>query len=244
MQRRTTKKLIILSLFIFASSLVAVAQVSTHRLVRADSLFKTKRYVQAMEQYREIFAQHEYTPAMLLKMAFIQEGLQQTGEALYFLNLYYDATNDKTVVEKMEELAARKKLEGYEQTDMSRFLIFYNDYYWPIGWLLTASALLLLGVSFYTKRTQRMVWPSLGGMVIALALLIVHNTVGGKISRGIIASGNTYLMDGPSPGASVVSIVEGGHRVEVIGKKDVWVKIKWRGETVFVKETNLLPMNL
>ena len=42
---------------------------------------------------------------MLLKMAYIQEGLNHVGQALYYLNLYYLASKDKSVLGKMEELA-------------------------------------------------------------------------------------------------------------------------------------------
>ena len=48
----------------------------------------------------------------------------------------------------------------------------------------------------------------------------------------------------PSAGASVVAILTAGHRVEVVGKKDVWLKIRWDGETVYIKEGNILPISL
>src|SRR5688572_16230256 len=81
------------------------AQVSSHRLKTADSLFATKLYTQSFEHYEEILLQKQYTPAMLLKMAFIQEGLNHIGRALYYLNLYYLATKDKTTLDKIQELA-------------------------------------------------------------------------------------------------------------------------------------------
>ena len=244
MQRCVSKFLIILSLNIFCAGYSAFAQASTHRLSQADSLFKEKRYVQSLEQYQAIFDQKQYTPAMLLKMAYIEEGLHKTGEALYYLNLYYNVTNDKSVLEKMEELADKHNLAGYEQTDTGRFLNFYNDYHWPVGIALMTIALFLLSLSFYFKRKKIKIWPSLTGLAIILVLLVIHNTAGEKVSNGIIANTNTYIMDGPSPGATVVSVIESGHRVEVIGKKDVWIKILWKGETAYVKENNLLPLSL
>ena len=36
---------------------------------------------------------------------------------------------------------------------------------------------------------------------------------------GIVGSSNSYLMDGPSPGASVVEVVEEGHRWKLLAKK-------------------------
>src|SRR5688572_10488658 len=103
MQRRFLKILIIISASIFFFHQQGFGQVSSYRLRQADSLFLAKRYTQSMELYRSIFAQNEYTPAMLLKMAYIEDGLNQTGQALYYLDLYYHATRNKSVLEKMEE---------------------------------------------------------------------------------------------------------------------------------------------
>ncbi len=61
---------------------------------------------------------------------------------------------------------------------------------------------------------------------------------------GIIGNSNTFLMDGPSPGSSVVDIVEEGHRVEIVGKKDVWLQVLWNGEVAYVREGNMLPVRL
>jgi len=58
-------------------------------LTRADSLYATKQYTQAFERYEVLFAGGRYSPAMLLKMAYIQEGLGHLGESLYYINLYY-----------------------------------------------------------------------------------------------------------------------------------------------------------
>ena len=51
-------------------------------------------------------------------------------------------------------------------------------------------------------------------------------------------------MQGPSPGAPLVEIVNEGHRVEIIGKKDVWVEVLWEGEPAYIKEGNLLTVEL
>ena len=51
-------------------------------------------------------------------------------------------------------------------------------------------------------------------------------------------------MDGPSAGASVVDVVGDGHRVEVLGKNDVWLKIRWDDDVAYVKETAIRPVRL
>jgi uncharacterized protein YgiM (DUF1202 family) len=51
-------------------------------------------------------------------------------------------------------------------------------------------------------------------------------------------------MEGPSPGSGVVEIVDEGHRVEIVGKKDVWLQVLWNGEVAYVREGSMLPVRL
>ena len=113
MQRLFLKILPLFALVSLAISHSAPAQTSGFRLKTADSLFQAKRYTQSLEHYEEILRQRQYSPAMLLKMAYIHEGLNNIGSAMYYLNLYYIATADETVVDKMDELATKFDLEGY-----------------------------------------------------------------------------------------------------------------------------------
>ena len=231
-------------ILLFLSAPVVYGQVSGHRLKQADSLFLEKKYTQSMEHYQTILTQNEYTPAMLLKMAYIQEGLNRVGQALYYLNLYYLASNDKTVLDKMEELASRYNLEGYENSDADRVLTFYHDFHFYITLAVAAIVIFFVALAFSSKRKGQR--PIASGIItmIMLLVLFVHVNQGEKLSTGIIGSSNTFLMEGPSPGASVVEILDEGHRVEVVGKKDVWVQVLWNGEIAYVREGNLLQVNL
>ena len=152
MQSRFLKILlgIVVLLFIYQGRLQA--QISSYRLKEADSLYVEKKYTQSIEHYQTILSQHEYTPAMLLKMAHIQEGLNHVGQALYYLNLYYLATKDKSALSKMEELATRYNLEGYESTDEELALSFYHKYHFDITLGLTVVVLFLVSLAYSIKR--------------------------------------------------------------------------------------------
>ena len=223
----------------------SVAQISGHRLNTADSLFQAKRYTQSLEHYDEILRQRQYTPAMLLKMAYVHEGLNQIGPAMYYLNLYQIATNDESVTAKMDELATKYNLEGYETTDADRFWSFYIDNHFWITLTLAALTILLVSVMYHT-RTKLHTRPIASGIaVVALVVvMIVHQQYGKERTRAIIAEATTYVMDGPSAGASVIDVVKDGHRVEVIGKKDVWMKIRWDDEVAYVKEKAVKAVRL
>ncbi len=242
--QRQVLKIVIIILALLQAAPDLHAQVSTFRLQQADSLYEKKQYTQSLDHYRSILDQKEYTPAMLLKMAYIEEGLNRVGQALYYLNLYYLASKDKFVLEKMDELAAKYNLDGYKSSDADLALSFYHDYQLPISITLAAVAVFLLSLLFYWRKKGNRSVAVAVLLVVTLALLGIHQNLGGQTSTAIVGEPNTYLMDGPSPGASVVSVIEEGHRVEVVGKVDVWYEVKWNENTVYVRDHNLLMVAL
>jgi uncharacterized protein YgiM (DUF1202 family) len=243
--QRPFLKFLTLSIILTASTFLSSAQISSYRLSVADSLFQKKRYTQSLEHYEEILAQQQYTPAMLLKMAYVHEGLNQIGPAMYYLNLFYIATNDESVVTKMDELATKYDLEGYETTDTDRFWSFYLENHLLISLTLTALIIFMLSITYHTrvKLHRRPIASPIAVLVLSI-VLFAHQQYGTVRSRGIIAEATTYLMAGPSAGASVIDVVGDGHRVEVIGKKDVWMKIRWDDEIAYVKQKSVRPVKL
>lgn len=243
MQRRVIKFLIILGIVFLGSSSITFAQVSGFRLKQADSLFQAKRYVESLEHYETILAQKQYTPAMLLKMAYIHEGLGHIGPALYCLNLYQANTHDQAVGDKMEELAAKFNLTGYEYSDNGIAMSFYRKFrlYLSIG--LGAFAIFLMSIALYIKRGMKLnaVAP-LVVVVVVLVVLLINVNSGTPFSSGIVSHPRTYVMSAPSSGSDVIAVIEEGHRFDVLGKNDVWLKIDWNGEPAFVKENNLLRL--
>ena len=118
--------------------------------------------------------------------------------------------------------------------------------------LMLASSGVLLGIAilaFTIALTQRLRMKNkpIGEFVtlcVVSALFMLHISQQTLWAKAIIAHDNTYLMNGPSAGASVLAIVRDGHRVEVLGKKDVWTKVKLGESEGYIRTSNLLPVNL
>lgn len=232
-------------LIIFLHAGIAKSQAPNELLIRADSLFQQKRYTQSFEIYQSLFESHQYTPAMLLKMAYIQEGLNRISQSAYYLNLYYLASQDESALVKLEELADKYHLEGYERSETDKILSLYAQYHDSIS-ITFAASLILLGFICAVQRFQFGDKPyAVWGCLIALSIaFILHLNFGEWKSQAIIVNNNSYLMDNPSAGASVISVVRDGHKVQVLGKKDVWLKIQWGEGEAYIKENNLLPVKL
>lgn len=182
---------------------------------------------------------------MLLKMAYIQEGLGNIGKALYYLNLYYLASNDKEVLFKMEELAEKYDLDGYTASDKEHALSFYHDYYNYISIALAAIMVFMLSTIFYTRvRLNKRPIAGPVALVVIMVAFVIHLNFGGRVSTAILTAKSAYIMTGPSPAAQLLTITGEGHRVEIIGKKDVWLKILWNGQVAYVRDQMLQPIEL
>lgn len=240
-------KLFIIFVFVFITSSFSVYCESTkEKLSVADSLFSERRYTQSFELYDEIQKiDKKSSPAMLLKMAFIKEGLGDYTNALFYLNLYYLTTFNKRVLKKMENLADKNKLSGYNYDDVEFFLNIYQKYQLQADLLVVSFVLLSFGLMLFGKRTRKINPTSAGFVYIGLLLLLfVINNFARERTKAIIISSEVYLMDGPSPGADVVEVISEGHRVDIIERDDVWVKISWNDDYAYIKTFDLKPIEL
>ncbi len=230
--------------FVFGS-ILASAQTGSSSLKMADSLFAESKFTESFVIYEELLeSRKQSSPQMLLKMAFIKEGLKDYSKALYYLNLYYLQTTDKRVLKKMEELARNHDLTGYEYSDWEFFMMLYRKYNNYITYFLSALALLFFGIIFRQKRRHSS-RPVATGILLTfvLAIFFFHINFSDKYNKGIIVQADAYLMDAPSSGADLVNIVDKGHRVKVLDKKDVWVEIEWQGDKAFIRENNIATLH-
>jgi hypothetical protein len=234
---------ILLTVFLLPSP-QASSQVSSYRLQQADSLFNAKQYTQSLDHYKQILKNDQYTSSMLLKMAFIEEGLSKTGDALYYLNLYFIATQDESVLNKMDELARKDNLSGYENTGSTQAYMFYQKYHFHIAVGMAAFIFLLFSISVFMKRKRHNMLATIIPMFVFLIAFAVHLYAGRPATNGIVVRQNTYLMSGPSAGADLEEIIEAGHRVVIKGNADAWVEVEWNGKSAYIRRNQLLPVVL
>ena len=233
------KFLLTIPFFFSCTQLAAQPQ----KIKSADSLFQSKQFTQSFELYQAVFTEKNYTPAMLLKMAYIQEGLGKIGPTIYYLRLYHLATDDEQALRKMEELAAKYKLSGFDSTDANRLQHWINKNKMIIQ---AGLALMLLATSlilFLQKRPGKKPWLATAVIILVSGLTLYLNNFYSSTSV-IVVSDHTYLMDGPSAGAPVAGVVGEGNQFESIGQKDVWLKVRWMDKTVYVKKNSVRTVDL
>lgn len=241
MQAGVLKKILCATLILAGGLRVPAQPLDLPLVQRADSLFALKNYTQALAVYENSAVNHGLaSPAMLLKMAFVKESLGDYTQSLYYLNLYQRQIPRQQIALKMNELAAKHNLRGYDYNDWDFFLIFYQRYY-PLavvvlvllgGWLLSGMIRKKLRGAFVSGRHGMALFVFLLGILVALNLQFNDR-------QAIVAQDYAYLMDAPSAGAGLVRIVGKGHRLRVGGGQDIWLRTNWMGKTAYIRKHNV-----
>lgn len=232
-------------LLIFLIGTQAFSQPENDALAKADSLFKNQRFTQSFELYDSIYHLKKASPAMLLKMAYIKEGLGDFTLAQYYLNEYYLATNNDLALTKMESLAKEKELDGYETNDLNFILSLYHKHFQWLALGVFGIALVLF-VFFIIQLKKYKFAPRVTSffLVITLLSLFLLINFGKSYNKALIIKNNTFVMAGPSAGADVLDVITKGNKIKINGKKDVWLKIEWGEETGYVKAHNVRRLSV
>lgn len=210
-------------------------------LKQGDSLFSAGRYVEALSIYEHLLNKRkEFSPQMLLRMAFVEESKNNYPQALYYLNLHYRISPDKQVLRKLEELAQTHQLEGYQYTDKTYFLSLYDSYRWYIisffGIIILIMAIWLIS----RVRQQRPIVPPLViGFSVVVILLLLHNFATQR-TLGIIQNDYTTFVETPSAASPVLKVIKKGNRYQILDKKDSWYKVTIDNQTGYVRLHNTL----
>ncbi|TAF31339.1 MAG: SH3 domain-containing protein [Cytophagales bacterium] len=233
------RKYFLIFLSLLLSFSLAEAKDFDKELVEADKLFEQKKFTEAFKRYETLLTSESYSPQMLLKMAFIKEGLADYASALYFLNLYYRYNSDSDVLQKMVEISDKYELKGYDYSDLDYFIALYNQLKWIVCTLVVLLSVYFLSSAFKSKE-KRVAQNWLFAQVVLLALFVGIHNFAVLEPTGIIRSSQVYAMRAPSAAASVHSVLGKGHRIRILEEKDIWYKVLWEGEISYVRKHHLL----
>ena len=224
-----------LSLFVWPLS--GFGQNAAEKMEEADQLFQIGRYTEALKQYENLlFEDRVFSSAMLLKMAYIHEGLDEPIDALFYLEQYYKQSREQAVVEKISSLATTYELRGFENTDAGLILRWYDRYFRELSFLFLGMATLFLALLIYRfKKFQErpMVLFLMANLCLLLSITAIQRF--GLRQYGMLKADTVLLMSGPAAGSKLVEQVGPGHKVPVLGTQDVWTRIKWKDQEVYVK---------
>jgi len=241
MQAHFLKKIIFTVICLILSKINFAQALSDTYLVQADSLFAQKNYTQALIIYENIMLQEgKISPAMLLKMAFVTESLGDYAKTLYYLNLYYQQRPSQQVALKMNEVATRHNLRGYDYSDWDFFLIFYQRYYLYLVVVLLMLSVWMMGGMIRKKIRGNFVAARHGlALIFFLSAILVIFNLQLNNRKVIVAEDYSYLMNAPSAGSQLVRVIRKGHRMDVRGEADIWLQTEWGRENAYIRKQHV-----
>ncbi|WP_317048498.1 SH3 domain-containing protein [Echinicola strongylocentroti] len=198
-------------------------------------MFNAKSYQEAYNLYTDILQNEDaYSPAMLLKMAYITEGMGNYEDASLYLSKYYDHNPSPKVISKIKSLTDQPELKGYTFSDKAQFFKLLTDHQQPITGTLALLLIISLILVLVKKKANKPKYliPSM----ILVALVFLSNNLLNAPQTGIIKESPTIIMGGPTAAGKFIDKVNPGHRVIIKSSEDIWYRIDWNGQDAYVKK--------
>ena len=206
---------------------------------KADSLFNLKRYSESKILYDSIFYKENiYSNSMLLKMATIEESLDNYEKSIFYLELFQKNKNENKVLDKINDIVDDKNLNGFENSDKKIFINIYKKYRSNIlALLLTLISIIFIVnlVRYFRKNVINFILPFFY-ISSVLSLLIINIK---PPSDEIVFKDYTYIMKEPSSGSDLYSILNKGDKLIVSKDLEVWYEIILNGKKRYVRKKNV-----
>ena len=206
---------------------------------KADSLFNLKRYSESKILYDSIFyKENKYSNSMLLKMATIEESLDNYEKSIYYLELFQKNKNENKVLDKINDIVDDKNLNGFENSDKKIFINIYKKYRSNIlALLLTLISIIFIVnlVRYFRKNVINFILPFFY-ISSVLSLLIINIK---PPSDAIVFKDYTFIMKEPSSGSDLYSILNKGDKLIVSKDLEVWYEIILNGKKRYLRKKNV-----
>ena len=203
-------------------------------LNEGDSLFKLRKYVDAKKIYENLYYEKNYfSDAMLLKLSFIEEGIGNYEKALIYLSKHYYQTHNKETSTKIKSIAKKNELIGFEQNDLSLILNAYNKNIYLIH-----SILVIILVLYLIIGGKKDISYHIRFMIISVLVLAIMNFNLTK-KQGIVDQDNTYIMNGPSSGSDVYSIIKKGNKLKISKEYSIWYEVIFENKKKYIRKKNI-----
>ena len=210
-------------------------------LLKADSLFEKNKFTEARELYFDLYQKGQQSPATLLKMAYVHEGLGEFGQALFFLFSYYKITEDGRAYEKIQTLAKTHDISGYQLDPIEQIQIWMHNRLFNI-----LPVLLVVGIFFMLLMVNSARHGNYNGKYASGFVSVLFIVMGGialnfmSPNQRAVITQTSYCMSGPSSAANLLSIIPAGSQVQVKREQDIWVEVQWNNQRGFVHQADIL----
>ena len=211
-------------------------------ILLADSLLAARKYQNALIIYENFVREtQKESPTLILKMAFLSEKTNNFAKALNYLRIYQKYSPSLELSDKMENLAQKYSLEGYQKSKYSFINVLYHKSY---QYLLITTVLVVILMfrwliwSNWRKNTHL---PSRFAIVFLLFLVLFILIINFYPSQKqvILSQDNTLVMSAPSAGGRVFAIRNKGNSYQLLSEQDNWVEIMFENKKSYIKKSQI-----
>jgi hypothetical protein len=203
-------------------------------LAQADSLFAQGNYAEVAPRYRaQIWQRQQISPQLLLRMAYTQHQLGHYAAELLYLNMALARQPRLSTWRQLVALAQRQRVVGYPSTWQQDARVQVQRYYYPVlQGLLSVAVLVAVGLLLRRGRTGRGVWLAYSLYLLGTGAYLYWLR---PTPTGIVARSGVALMAGPGAGAAWLSTAAPGDRLPVLGRQDIWLRVRWQERVAYVR---------
>jgi hypothetical protein len=201
---------------------------------RADSLFERGQYEAARPLYRaQVWQQQRASARLLMRLAYAEHQQAHYAAELLYLNMALVRQPRLSTWQQLVALAQRQRLVGYPTTWQQEVRVQVLRYYYPVlQGLLSVAVLVAVGLLLRRGRTGRGTWLAYGLYLVATGTYLYWLK---PVPTGIVTRPGVALMAGPGAGAAWLSTAAPGDRLPVLGRQDIWLRVRWQERVAYVR---------
>jgi hypothetical protein len=201
---------------------------------RADSLFELGQYEAARPLYRaQVWQQQRASASLLMRLAYAEHQQAHYAAELLYLNMALVRQPRLSTWQQLVALAQRQRLVGYPTTWQQEVRVQVLRYYYPVlQGLLSVAVLVAVGLLLRRGRTGRGTWLAYGLYLAATGAYLYWLK---PVPTGIVTRPGVALMAGPGAGAAWLSTAAPGDRLPVLGRQDIWLRVRWQERVAYVR---------
>jgi hypothetical protein len=213
---------------------VTAAQLPLASIQQADSLFKQGQFGAVLPLYRaQIWRQRQVSARLLLRLAYAEHQQTHYAAELLYLNMALARQPRLGTWRQLASLAQRQRLVGYPTTWQQEVRVQVQRYYYPVlQGLLSGAVLLAVGLLLRRGRTSRGAWLAYSFYLLGTSAYLYWLL---PMPTGIVARSGVALMAGPGAGAAWLSTAAPGDRLPVLGRQDIWLRVRWQERIAYVR---------
>ncbi|RZJ58397.1 MAG: hypothetical protein EOO55_00820 [Hymenobacter sp.] len=173
---------------------------------------------------------------LLLRLAYAEHQQSHYAAELLYLNMALARQPRLSTWRQLTSLAQHQRLVGYPSTWQQELRIQLQRYFYPVLQGMSSGAVLVAaGLLLRRRHTGQGVWLAYGLYLLATGAYLYWLQ---PVPTSIVARPGVALMAGPGAGAAWLSTAAPGDRLPVLGRQDIWLRVRWQEQIAYVRATD------